>query len=242
MLGSTSDEARRLAGQGCPHGTVVWADEQTAGRGRAGRPWHSRPGNLLASVVLRPAAPASAVAEIGFVAAVAMGDCAAALLPPGPRVGLKWPNDVQVDGAKLAGLLPEAACVGQDLSWVVLGAGLNVAHAPEGLPYRATCLHAHGAAATPGQALEAFLARLAHWLARWQAEGFAPIRAAWLARASGLGSEAAVTLAGHQQRGTFRGVDTDGAMLLDTPGGTRRITAGEVEFGALLQQRQHDPA
>lgn len=227
---------------GCASGTVVRADEQTAGRGRAGRHWRSLPGNLHASVVLRPAAPASVTAEIGFVAAVAMGECVAGLLPPGSRVGLKWPNDVQVDGAKIAGLLPEAACVGPDLSWVVIGAGLNVAHAPEDLPYRATSLRAHGAVVTPGQALEAFLAQLAHWLARWQADGFAPIRAAWLARASGIGSEAAVTLAGRQQRGIFRGLDMDGAMLLDTPDGARRITAGDVAFGALLQQRQHDPA
>lgn len=242
VLGSTSDEAKRLAEEGCTSGTVVQADEQTAGRGRAAHHWHSPPGNLHASVVLRPASPASVIAEIGFVAAVAMGECVAGLLPPGSRTGLKWPNDVQVDGAKIAGLLPEAACVGADLSWVVIGAGLNLVHAPEGLPYKATSLHAHGTVITIEQALDAFLAQLAHWLARWQADGFAPIRAAWLARASGLGSEAAVMLAGRQQRGTFRGLDMDGAILLDTPDGAQRITAGDVAFGALLQQRQHDSA
>ncbi len=236
VLGSTNDEARRLAREGCPHGVVIWADEQTAGRGRAGRHWHSKPGNLMASIVLRPAAPAAAVAELGFVAAVAMGECIAALLPNGPRIGLKWPNDVQADGAKLAGLLPEAVCVGTDLSWVVIGAGLNVTHAPEGLPYQTTSLHAHDAAVTSAQALEAFLAQLTHWLASWRAGGFPPVRAAWLARANGLGSEAAVTLTDRQQRGIFRGLDTDGAMLLDTRDGVRRITAGDVEFGAVLGQ------
>ena len=231
VLGSTNDEAKRLAEQGCVHGTVVWADEQTAGRGRAGRPWHSPRGNLLASAVLRPAAPAGVAAELGFVAAVAMGDCVAGLLPSGGRVGLKWPNDVQVDGAKVAGLLPEAACAGPDLAWLVIGAGLNLAHAPEGLPYRATSLRAHGAAVLPEQALEAFLAQLARWLGRWRSDGFAPVRAAWMARAAGLGREAAVTLAGRQERGVFRGLDKDGAMLLDTADGARRITAGEVAFG-----------
>ena len=229
-LGSTNVEAKALATQGCPHGTVIWADAQTAGQGRSGRSWLSRPGNLMVSVVLRPAAPAACAAELGFVSAVAMADCVAALLPFGSAVALKWPNDVHVGGAKVAGLLPEAQCLGPDLAWVVLGAGLNLLEAPTGLPYPATDLRAQGATVTPEQALDTFLTQLAHWLRRWENKGFAPVRAAWLARGKGLGQRVTVNLGDRQEQGVFRGLDGDGAMILSTKEGERRITAGDVAF------------
>jgi BirA family biotin operon repressor/biotin-[acetyl-CoA-carboxylase] ligase len=231
-LRSTNLEAKTLADEGCAHGTVIWADAQTAGQGRNGRPWQSRPGNLMVSVVLRPVAPAASAAELGFVSAVAMAACIADLLPPGAAVALKWPNDVQIGGAKVAGLLPEAQCLGPDLAWVVLGAGLNLLEAPTDLPYPATDLRAQGVAVTPEQALDAFLSQLAHWLRRWVEEGFAPVRAAWLARGKGIGRPVTVTLGDRQERGVFRGLDRDGAMMLSTPEGERRITAGDVAFAS----------
>jgi BirA family biotin operon repressor/biotin-[acetyl-CoA-carboxylase] ligase len=233
LLDSTNEEAKRLARQGCAHGTVVWADEQAAGQGRNGRRWESLPGNLMLSVVLRPTVPAPRAAEVGFVSGVAMAACVAGLLPRAGRVGLKWPNDVQVEGAKVAGLLPEAQSAGAALAWVVLGAGLNLAHAPAGLPYPATCLRVHGVTVTPEQGLQAFLAQLAQWLTRWETEGFAPVRDAWLARVRGLGREVTVTLDDRQERGIFRSLDNDGAMILATGEGLRRITAGDVAFGAV---------
>ena len=231
LLDSTNEEAKRLAERGCPHGTVVRADEQTAGHGRFGRPWHSPKGNLLVSVLLRPEVPAIRSAELGFVSAVVVADCVAGLLPQGRLIELKWPNDVLVDGAKVAGILAEAQSAGEALAWVVLGVGLNLAHAPTGTPYPATSLSAHGATATPEHGLQAFLTHLAHWLPRWENEGFAPVRDAWLARARGLGSAMTVTLGGRRERGLFRGLDVDGALILDTGDGARRITAGEVAFG-----------
>ena len=231
LIDSTNDEARRLAEQGCPSGTVVWADEQSAGRGRHGRAWHSPRGNLLASVVLRPSVPAARAAELGFVSAVVMAECVAELIPHPARIGLKWPNDVQLDGAKVAGLLPEAQSTGDALAWIVLGAGLNLAHAPVDAPYPVTSLRKHGADVTPEQALQSLLARLAHWLPRWESEGFAPVRAAWLAHARGLGRELTVSIGARKEHGVFRGLDADGAMLLATDAGVRRITAGEVAFG-----------
>jgi BirA family biotin operon repressor/biotin-[acetyl-CoA-carboxylase] ligase len=233
LLDSTNEEAKRLAQQGCAHGTVVWADEQTAGQGRNGRRWESLAGNLMLSVVLRPTVPSPRAAELGFVSAVAMAACVAGLLPRGAGVSLKWPNDVQIEGAKVAGLLPEAQTAGGGLAWVVLGAGLNLAHAPAGLSYPATCLRAHGATVTPEQGLQAFLTQLAQWLTRWDTEGFSPVRDAWLARVGGLGREVTVTLGDRQERGLFRGLDDDGAMILATGDGFRRITAGDVAFGAV---------
>jgi BirA family biotin operon repressor/biotin-[acetyl-CoA-carboxylase] ligase len=231
LLDSTNAEAKRLAAAGCAHATVIWADEQTAGRGRFDRPWHSPPGNLLFSVVLRPPVPSSRAAELGFVAAVVTADCVAGLLPPGDPVGLKWPNDVQVDGAKIAGILPEARSLDGKLDWTVLGVGLNLSHAPTGLPYPVTSLSLRGVTVTPEQGLQAFLAHLRPWLARWEADGFSVVRAAWLAYARGLGTEVAVNLGATQLRGIFRDLDTDGAMILTSGDGHRRITAGDVAFG-----------
>jgi BirA family transcriptional regulator, biotin operon repressor / biotin---[acetyl-CoA-carboxylase] ligase len=231
LLGSTNDEARRLAEQGCLHGTVVWADEQTSGHGRLGRPWHSRPGNLLFSVVLRPPVPSSRAAELGFVAAVVAADFIAGVLPAGAMIGLKWPNDVQVDAAKIAGILPEARSVGETLDWVVLGVGLNLAHAPDAMPYRVTSLSAHGVNMAPGQALTAILAHLGRWLPMWQQEGFGVVRAGWLRYARGLGTEVTVNLGARQEKGIFHDLDIDGAMILGTGPASRRITTGEVGFG-----------
>lgn len=105
-VGSTNDEARRLAAEGAPDGTVVWARSQNAGRGRYGRSWSSPPGNLYVSLLLRPACPPATALQLGFVAAVALGEAldrrvAAAALT------FKWPNDVLLDGRKIAGILLE---------------------------------------------------------------------------------------------------------------------------------------
>jgi BirA family biotin operon repressor/biotin-[acetyl-CoA-carboxylase] ligase len=232
QLDSTNEEAKRLAASGCAHGTVIWADEQTAGHGRYNRPWHSPPGNLFVSVVLRPSARASRGAELGFLAAVVVAECVVGLLPRPDPVALKWPNDVQIDGAKVAGILPEALSGGERLTWAVLGVGLNLADAPTDTPYRATSLRAHGATVTPEGGLQAFLMLLGQWLQRWEGAGFAPVRTAWLARAQGLGQEVTVTLGNRQERGIFRDLDADGAMILETGNGPRRITAGDVAFGA----------
>jgi BirA family biotin operon repressor/biotin-[acetyl-CoA-carboxylase] ligase len=231
LLGSTNETAKQRAEGGCAHATVIWADEQTAGHGRYGRPWHSPPGNLLFSVVLRPSVAVSRGVEVGFLVAVIVAECLVEALPRSARVALKWPNDVQVDGAKVAGVLPEAGTSDMTLNWIVVGVGLNLAHAPTGTPYPATSLRAHGVAMTPEQALRAFLARLEYWLPRWEKEGFGTVRDAWLTYAPGLGTEVTVTMGDRQQRGVFNGLDVDGAMLLATANGTRRISAGEVAFG-----------
>jgi BirA family biotin operon repressor/biotin-[acetyl-CoA-carboxylase] ligase len=230
LLDSTNEEARRLAEQGCAHGTVIWADEQTAGHGRYARPWLSPPGNLLVSAVLRPSVPIARVAELGFIAAVVVADCVAGLLPPGPRVTLKWPNDVLVDDAKISGVLPEAGGA-DEAPWVVVGVGLNLAHAPTDVLHPATSLSAHGATVTPEDGLRACLTHFEGWLTRWRSEGFGAVRDAWLARAPAVGAEVTVTKAAEQARGVFNGLDADGALLLGVAGGVQRITAGDVKFG-----------
>ncbi len=219
-LGSTSDEARRLAQGGAAHGTVVVARRQTAGRGRQGRVWVSPAGNLYASFLLRPGVAMARVPEIGFVAAVAVADAVDAALP-GAATALKWPNDVQIAGAKVCGILVEAEADGV----VIVGTGVNVAHAPPGLPYPVTCLAAHGSTATVDTVLHSLAAAFERHLAAWSAAGFGPVREAWMRRGPALGQAVQLRTGQH---GAFAGLDTDGALLLATPEGTRRVVVGEV--------------
>ena len=245
-IGSTNDEARRLAEAGAPDRTVVWAREQTAGRGRQGRSWASPPGNLYCSVLLRPGCALRQAAQLAMVAGAALADALGRLgPPPDAAVTLKWPNDVLIGGAKAAGILleaggrPDGTC-----AWLVVGAGVNVASGPAAAaaadaspPYPATCLVRAGfERPTVEGLLAAYLAALDAWLGRWRAEGFAPVRAAWLARAHGLGGAVTLRLGGDDDdgaelRGRFAGLTGDGALQLSQEDGrVRRITAGDVFF------------
>ena len=203
-VGSTNDEGIRLADTGAAEGTVVWAREQSGGRGRRGRNWASPVGNLYSSTVLRPGCVAPRAAELGFVAALAVGD----LVPADRSVRLKWPNDVLVDGGKIAGILLESA-IGQDglVEHVVAGIGVNVTFAPQDLPR---------------------LAGLRDRLAQGRRDGFATVRREWLAKAGPLGAEVDVRLGEGLVRGRFAGLDREGALLLDTAEGPRKIVSGEL--------------
>ena len=221
-VGSTNDEAARLAEGGAPEGTVVWSREQTGGRGRRGRHWASPIGNLYCSTILRPACSAARAAELGFVAALAVAD----IVPAGRDVRVKWPNDVIVDGGKLAGILPESAIgAGGEVEHVVMGIGVNVGFAP-----RLADMRYPGAAlgGSVEEALEKLTASLAARLVQWRNEGFEAVRAAWLAKAGPLGLEVDVKLGEELVRGRFAGMDRDGALLLETPAGPRKIVAGEL--------------
>lgn len=221
-VGSTNDEAMRLAEAGASEGTVVWAREQTGGRGRRGRSWASAVGNLYSSTILRPDCPAARAAELGFVAALAVAD----MVPAGRDVRVKWPNDVLVGGGKIAGILPESSIgTGGRAEHVVLGIGVNVGFAPS-LPemrYPGACL-----GGTVEAALETLTAALERRVGQWRREGFGAVRAEWLAKAGPLGLEVDVKLGDELVRGRFAGMDPEGALLLDTATGPRRIVAGEL--------------
>ncbi len=221
-VGSTNDEADRLAVGSAPEGTVVWSREQTGGRGRRGRSWASPAGNLYCSTILRPACQVSRAAELGFVAALAVAD----LLPATRSVRLKWPNDVLVDGGKVAGILPESS-VGQDgrVDYVVLGIGVNIGFAPEVPDMRYPGATLGG---TVSAAIETLTASLARWLDVWRRTGFSEVRTAWLSKAGPLGAITDVRLGSELVQGRFAGMDDDGALLLDTAGGPRRIVSGEL--------------
>jgi BirA family transcriptional regulator, biotin operon repressor / biotin---[acetyl-CoA-carboxylase] ligase len=230
-IDSTMTEARRLAAAGAPEGTIVWALEQTAGRGRRGRSWSSPPGNLYASVLLRPDCGVAAAAQLGFVAALAVAEAARAVLPPRATVTHKWPNDVLVDGRKLSGILLESRTrPSGELAWVVVGIGINLATAPDGAHYPTAALaRLAGRVVAPAEMLERLAPRLLFWYRHWDAgAGFAAVRQAWLRAAKGVGAPIRVRLEREELEGRFAGLDDDGALLLDLTSGRRRITAGDV--------------
>lgn len=226
-IDSTNDEAKRLAASGAAEGTLVWAGSQNAGRGRRGRPWVSLLGNLHVSLILKPQVPVGEAAEIGFVAALAVAAACDRVLPGAAR--LKWPNDVLIDDKKVAGILLESrAEAGGALAWLVVGIGVNLAMHPEATEHPATSLQAAGASVTA----DAMLAALAHEFLGlydlWRAQGFAPVRTAWLERAHGLGDPIRVRLAAADIDGRFAGLDTRGMLLLDAAEGRRAIAAAEI--------------
>lgn len=225
-IGSTNDEARRLADEGAPHGTVVHADEQSQGRGRLSHKWFSPPGNLYLSILLRTGQPPARAAELSFLAGLAVADTVEALLPRQIRAMLKWPNDVLVNGAKIAGILLEHA---NDAT--IIGIGLNVLEAPTNTAYRTTTIVSNGGIASVDGARDILLGRLDLHLSDWATHGFAAIREQWLNRSYPIGAAIRATTNGQPIAGHFAGLDLDGALLLDTPQGRQRIVAGEVAAG-----------
>lgn len=227
-VGSTNDEARRLALGGAAPFTVVTAAEQTAGRGRRGRPWVSPRGNLHCSLIVAPGRPLAEAAQLSFVAGLSLAEALAGLIDA--QVACKWPNDVLACGRKVAGMLLETVGQGELL---VLGIGVDVREAPDPALHPSASLAEFGFRGGPDEVLAAFCASFAVWFGRWSAEGFAPVRAAWLGRATGLGAAAEVRLPAETLTGLFAGLDEQGALLLDLPaGGHRRVLAGDVFFGA----------
>ncbi len=167
-VGSTNDEAKALARAGAAPGTLVWATEQTAGRGRRGRAWLSPPGNLYLSLVLRPDGAPSRAAQLGFVAALGLGDALAPLLGPALPLSYKWPNDLLVNGKKLAGILLESeTSAAGGVDFVVIGIGVNIRSMPDDVEFPATSLAAEGVAGvTPPLLLAAFARHFDGWARR----------------------------------------------------------------------------
>ncbi len=210
---STNERARELAAAGTPHGTLVTASEQSAGRGRQGRRWTAPRGRaLLCSLVIRdpprllPLAAGVAVAEVA-----------------GPQARVKWPNDVLVDGLKVAGILVEGR---PQEGWAVLGIGLNVALREEDFPPelagRAGTLGLEPAAVEP--TLDRLLASLDRWLTA------APDAVLEAVRSRDALLDRPVRWAGGEGRGA--GIDSEGRLLVATGDGQIALDAGEVHLGA----------
>lgn len=221
---STNDEARALARDGAEDGTLVWAAEQRAGRGRLGRTWASPRGNLYLSLIMDTGVETAA--QSAFLAGLALTDALNGVLPNGHKLTLKWPNDVLLDGRKLAGSLAEWVPEAEKL---VLGMGVNVETAPNELGEEAICLRDVGADIGVPALLERFAAEFEPWWRTWRRAGFAPIRAAWMQRCHRIGERLQVRLADETVLGTFQGLGEDGTLILETwDGDKRRLSVGDV--------------
>lgn len=234
-VGSTNDEARRLAEAGAPAGQVVVAAEQTAGRGRSGRAWTSPPGNLYASVLLRPTQDLRAFGQLSLIASLALAEAVASLAATPSEVSLKWPNDVLLRGGKIAGILLESGGDGgAGGRFLIIGSGVNLLNAPEDTPYPATSLAREGiTGVTAERLLAAYLEALERWRARWERDGFAEVRKAWLARAANLHGPIRLRLPGGEIAGRFADLSPGGALIVEFENGSRReIAAGDVVLGA----------
>jgi BirA family transcriptional regulator, biotin operon repressor / biotin---[acetyl-CoA-carboxylase] ligase len=227
-VGSTNDEARRLAAAGDAGRLWVVAEEQTHGRGRKGRFWSSPPGNLYASALVVDPCPPALAPQIGFVAGVALAQAVEDL--GGVGFGLKWPNDLMWRGAKIAGLLAEGVTTSDRRLACIVGVGVNCVSAPEGLDYPAASFAE--ALARPASA-EALFIRLAtrfhEAIGLWaRGAGFSAIRALWLANAAGLGGPIRVADPRGAREGAFEGLDEGGRLLLRTPAGVETIEAADL--------------
>lgn len=229
-INSTILEARRRAERGEPGPVWLIAKRQTAGRGRRGRSWSSLDGNLMATHLFATTRPPAEIALLGFAAGVAIAETIDDIIGQG-RATLKWPNDVFIDSAKAAGIMLDSGALISG-TWAALAFGVNLAAAPEALDQPTTSLQSvlppDAAAPEPLEFFAELRPRLESWAERISADGFEPLRRAWLARGHGLGREARVMQGETQLMGRIAGLSPRGELELDTPDGRRLITAGDV--------------
>ncbi|MFO7247341.1 MAG: biotin--[acetyl-CoA-carboxylase] ligase [Bacillota bacterium] len=236
-IASTQIEAHRRAEAGAPEGLVVAADVQTGGRGRLGRTWHSPPdAGIWMSLVLRPEVPLARVPQLTLVAAVSLADTLAE--HTGLSVGIKWPNDLFAGGRKVCGILTELAAEADRVHFVILGIGLNVNQKEEDFPPELRA-RAGSLAMAAGRSFSrvALTQRLLEGLETdydtYLREGFAPFKRRWEARAISLGRRVVARTPGGEFVGVARGIDDDGALLLEQGNGTiRKIYSADLDLHA----------
>jgi len=232
-VGSTQKVAAEMVEAGAAPGTVVIAERQTAGRGRLGRSWHSPAGlNLYATIVLQPKMPIAEVPRLSLVAGIAAAETLETVAPG--LVALKWPNDVWLKGRKAGGIIAEAiADAAQNLACVLLGIGLNLNLAPGDIPEelrdKATSVRIATGRRCDRIAIAATLFnRLDSRYMEAEAHGFAVMRADYEKYFALAGKTVTVSDGTTRVSGCVTGVDAEGALMLETDSGPRRILAGEV--------------
>ena len=229
-LDSTLSEAARMAPALCGPAWIL-ALEQSAARGRRGRAWSTPRGNFAGTLIMRRTGSPAEAALRSFVASLALREAFVAVTGREDAFALKWPNDVLLNGGKVAGILLET--VGETL---VIGIGVNLAHAPtaaqveQGAVTPVSVLGETGVAVAP----EAFLDALASAYARLEDQfttyGFAPIRNAWLSHAARIGEVVTARTMRDETVGVFEDVDENGNLILNTAKGRVAITAADVYF------------
>jgi len=233
---STNDDALAAARRGDPGRVWITARRQTSGRGRQGRSWASPEGNLYASLLLIDPCEPPLAPQLGFVAGVALHEAVSeATGVHTPRLSLKWPNDLLLDGAKAAGLLLEAHRLTELHAFaVVIGFGVNIASAPDGTPYPAAALGTVAPGLRAADLMPALARSFAERLEAWRSadgiERFATTGREWMRRAAGLGEPVTVRLPSGERSGRFAGLDPVGRLRLQTPSGVELIDAGDLYF------------
>ena len=234
-IDSTNAEGfRRAATLAGP--TWILAGLQTAGRGRRARPWTSPPGNFHGTLVLKPTEPPETVALRSFAAALALRDALVQVTGLDRSFTLKWPNDVLCNGGKLAGILLESQGLNGPDPVLCIGIGVNLIAAPDpaqvepGAVPPVSLLQETGLRITPEAFLDALAPAYVAWEAAFQTEGFAPLRAAWLAHAARLGETIRARTGKGSREGVFEGIDAQGNLILRAPQGKLAIPAAEVFF------------
>lgn len=227
-MDSTQDALKVRAEEGAPEGFVVQAGSQRCGRGRHGREWHSPKGNLYMSLLLRPACKARDIGQLSLLSALAFAEALSESLGDSKLLTLKWPNDILLDGRKCAGLILETQIgAGGRIEWLVIGVGVNIAVSPL---EAGVCLSDFTKApVSVSQIRDSFLDNFSKLYGEWRAEGFEPVRAAWLSYAHPPGAALSVKIGQDHRAGTFHTIDEQGNLLLQMPGyGIQTIAAGEV--------------
>jgi BirA family biotin operon repressor/biotin-[acetyl-CoA-carboxylase] ligase len=243
-LTSTMDEARRHALEGAEESTVIVAAVQTGGYGRQGRPWESLRGNLHFTYLTYQDCPLPKTCQLSLVACVAAGEALHSILPPGHSLRYKWPNDLLLNGKKVGGILLEALVTPNTPETAYLiGCGINLVSPPSIARYPATAFQAEGIYVAYEETLQKVGASIQHHLALWKKDGFSPIRTLWVTSAMGLGTHISLDAAGTLYEGLFKGIDEEGALILQTPQGTIKRVTGEVlrneMMGALPPARKN---
>lgn len=228
-VGSTNDLAMAYLRQGGADRHLVIAEKQEQGRGRLGRVWVSKPGNLYASLALRDPCDIGKGFQLGFVAALVIRQALASI--GAQSLSLKWPNDVLMKGAKISGILIEGSKLPDGTFACVIGTGINLADHPTDTPYPATDLASEGLTISVDAFLPHYLAAWNEILARFdRGRGFDRIRTEWLSHAKGLGEPITVRGQTETREGIFTGLDEDGRLLLNENGHVSPVVAGDVSF------------
>jgi BirA family transcriptional regulator, biotin operon repressor / biotin---[acetyl-CoA-carboxylase] ligase len=234
-IDSTNAEGfRRAASFSGP--TWITAGVQSLGRGRRSRPWVSPRGNFHGTLVLKPKEPPEQVALRSFAAALALRDALVDLTGLEDSFALKWPNDVLLNGGKLAGILLESSGLGQANPVLCIGIGVNLIAAPSaseiepGAVPPVSLMAATGLRLTPERFLKALAPAYSRWEATFTTEGFAPLRTAWLASAARLGERVRTRTGSEMREGVFDSIDVQGNLILRMSHGAVAIPAAEVFF------------
>ncbi len=229
---STNNRAKSLAASGAPEGTLVTAESQTGGRGRKGRTWFSPSGaGVYLSLILRPPISPVEAPRITLIAGIAVAETLLETCP-GLDAHIKWPNDVLVEGRKVAGILTEISSDPDEVAFVVSGLGLNVngRRFPEDLRGIATSLALETGRDLDRAALvRGILERYEHWYRVFLADGAPPILERWKALTRTLGSRVSVEAGGGRISGTARDIGPNGGLLVEDDQGTMHVVfSGDV--------------